>query len=62
MKTVKDEVKKILDNLPEDCTLEDIQYHLFVLQKIENGLNDVKEGRVLSSEEIEKKMKKWIIK
>ena len=62
MQTIKDEVKQILDKLPDDCSLEDIQYHLYVLQKIENGLKDVEEGRVISHEEVEKKMQKWIIK
>ena len=62
MLTVKEEVKHILENLPDDCTLEDIQYHLFVLQKIENGLEDLKERRVVSQEEVEKKLEKWIIK
>ncbi len=62
LQTVKEEVKHILEKLPDDCTLEDVQYHLFVLQKIEIGLEDLKEGRVVSQEEVEKKMNKWIIK
>ncbi len=62
MQTVKEEVRHILEKLPDNCTLEDVQYHLFVLQKIENGLEDLKEGRVVSHEDVEKKMKKWIIK
>ncbi|MEO6694584.1 MAG: hypothetical protein ABIY50_07605 [Ignavibacteria bacterium] len=62
MPTVKEEVKQIIENLPDNCTLEDIQYHLYVLQKIENGLKDVEEGKLLSHEEVEKKMQKWIIK
>jgi predicted transcriptional regulator len=45
--------------LPEDCTLEDVQYHLYVLQKIERGLKDIEEGRVYTQEEVEKKMSKW---
>ena len=62
MQTIKDEVRQIIDKLPDDCTLEDIQYHLYVLQKIENGLKDIEEGKVLSHEEVEKKMQKWILK
>ncbi len=62
MQTIKEEVKQIIEKLPDDCSLEDIQYHLYVLQKIENGLKDVEKGRVISHEEIEKKMQKWIIK
>ena len=48
MQTAKQEVKEILAHLPEDCTLEDIQYHLYVLQKIQRGLDDARNGRVYS--------------
>ncbi len=46
MQTAKYEVSKLLTHLPDDCTLEDIQYHLYVLQKIERGLKDAEEGRI----------------
>ena len=60
MQTVKQEVSNLLNRLPEDCSLEDVQYHLYVLQKIERGLKDVEKGRVYSQEEVEKKMSKWL--
>jgi len=60
MQKVKQEVNKLLKSLPDDCTLEDIQYHLYVLQKIERGLKDSKEGRVYTQEEIENRMKRWL--
>lgn len=62
MNTVKEEVSQLLERLPDDCSFEDIQYHLYVLQKIERGLQDIKEGRVYSQEEVEKYMSKWFIK
>jgi predicted transcriptional regulator len=62
MQTAKQEVGELLKRLPEDCSLEDIQYHLYVLQKIERGLQDTKEGRVYTQEEVEKLMAKWIEK
>jgi len=62
MQTAKKEVSELLSRLPEDCSLEDIQYHLYVLQKIERGLNDAEAGRVLSQEEVEKRMSKWLEK
>ncbi len=60
METAKKEVSELLKRLPEDCTLEDVQYHLYVLQKTERGLKDAEEGRVYSQEEIEKMMAKWL--
>lgn len=62
MQTAKQEVSNLLNRLPEECTLEDIQYHLYVLQKIERGLKDVEEGRVYTQEEVEKMMSKWLAK
>lgn len=60
MQTAKEEVRGLLDQLPEDATLEDIQYHIYVCQKIERGLKDVREGRVISQKEVEKRMSKWL--
>jgi predicted transcriptional regulator len=60
MQTAKREVTGLLSRLPDDCSLEDIQYHLYVLQKIERGLKDAEEGKVLTQEEVEKKMARWL--
>jgi predicted transcriptional regulator len=60
MSTAEKEVKKLLDQLPDGASYEDIQYHIYVRQKIERGLKDVEEGRVLSHKEIESKMAKWL--
>ncbi len=62
MQTAKREVSELLTRLPENCSLEDIQYHLYVVQKIENGLKDAKEGRVYTQEEVEKRMARWLEK
>ncbi len=60
MQKTKQEVSDLLNRLPDNCTLEDIQYHLYVLQKIEQGLKDIEEGRIYTQEEVEKKMSKWL--
>ena len=57
--TAKQEAQRILDALPDDASLEQIQYHLYVVQKIEAGLRDAEEGRVLSQEEVERRIAKW---
>lgn len=41
METAKDQVQQILQMLPEDASLEDIQYHIYVRQKIQQGIDDV---------------------
>ena len=60
METVKQEVSNLLTRLPDDCSLEDVQYHLYVLQKIERGLKDAEEGRDYTQEEVGKRMAKWL--
>ena len=62
MSTAKEEVRKMLDELPDDASFEDIQYHIYVREKIEHGLKDVEEGRTLTQEQVEKRMAKWLAK
>ena len=62
METAKEQVQQILEELPESASLEDIQYHIYVRQKIQQGLEDVEAGRVVSQEEAEKRLSKWLTK
>jgi len=60
MSTAKQEVATLLEKLPEDCTLEDVQYHLYVINKIQSGLDRAdSEGR-LSQQTVEEKLGKWL--
>jgi predicted transcriptional regulator len=60
MAPAKDEVRRLLELLPDDASLEDIQYHIYVRQKIERGLEDIETGRMSSEEEFEARMSKWL--
>jgi hypothetical protein len=44
MKSAKEEVCELLDQLPEDSSLEDIQYHIYIRQKIQRGSNCLREA------------------
>jgi len=59
MNTVKAEVKSIVDKLPDECTFEDVQYHLFVAEKIQRGIDRASAEGTLSQEEVERKFSKW---
>jgi predicted transcriptional regulator len=59
MATAKDQVRKLLDQIPDDSSFEDIQYHIYVREKVERGLKDAEEGRVLSQDEVERRMLRW---
>jgi predicted transcriptional regulator len=57
----KQTVRDLLDRLPDDCSLEDVQYHLYVLQSIERGRADVDAGRTVSHEDVARELrKKWL--
>lgn len=60
MNAAKQEVMRILERLPEDASFEDIQYHIYVRQKIEHGLEDAEAGRTLPEEEFDQRMAKWL--
>lgn len=60
--TAKTEAKKIIKNLPDDSTFDDIQYHLFVAEKLSRAREQIKEGKVHTQEEVEKRLEKWLIK
>jgi hypothetical protein len=60
MSNPKDEVLQLIQNLPADSTFEDIQYHIYVREKVEKGLKDFEVGRTLTQTQIEEKMAKWL--
>jgi hypothetical protein len=57
--TAKDDVQSLLQKLPDDCTLEDVQYHLYVLGKIRRGIERAESEGVVSQEEAERRFAKW---
>lgn len=54
MSLVKDEAKKIIDNLPEQANWDDIMYQFYVMKKVALAVKAVDEGKVLSHEEVKK--------
>jgi predicted transcriptional regulator len=56
MGMVKDEAKKLIDQLPEEITWDDIMYEIYARKKIENALKAVEEGKVVSHEEARKRL------
>lgn len=60
MRTAKEEVRNLLESLPDNCSIEDIQYHLYVAEKINRGLSRAKKEQTWSQEDVEGKFKKWV--
>jgi hypothetical protein len=60
MSTVKQQVESLLNKLPEESSLEDIQYHLYVFDKVRRGLDDARNRGTMSQEDVEKRLSKWL--
>lgn len=60
MSPLKEKVIELIKSLPDDCTWEDIQYHIYVREKVERGIQDIDDGKVLTQDELEKEMKEWL--
>lgn len=60
MQTVKQEVASLLERLPEDSSLEDVQYHLYVIEKIRRGLERAETEKTLSQVQAEARLGKWL--
>lgn len=48
----KQTVLELLERLPDDCTIDDVLYHLYVIQSAQAGLADLDRGHVLSHEAV----------
>jgi len=55
----KEAVRRLLEELPADATYEDIQYHIYVQQKIDAGLDAADRGDFISDEEIAQRIGRW---
>lgn len=62
MQTAKQDVRELLDHLPDDSTLEDIHYHLYVLEKIRRGETRATSEGTLTQDDVEARLRKWITK
>ena len=59
MKTAREEVTQIVQSLPEDSTYDEILRELAFARMVEKGLQDSREGKVVSNEELGKRINSW---
>lgn len=60
MATAKDEVRRLLEALPDDASLEDVQYSIYVRERIERARREAAEGTVIDQSEVESRMERWL--
>ena len=52
---VKEEARRLVENLPEDVTWDDLMYQIYVRQNIEAGLADSEADRVIEVGDVRKR-------
>jgi len=60
MSTTKQNIESPLNRLPDNISVEDVQYHLYVLDKVRRGLEDARVNGTLSQEDVESRFSKWL--
>ena len=60
MGTAKEEIEALLTRLPDDCSVEDVQYHLYVLEKVRLGIESAETRPTFTQEEAEGRLRKWL--
>ena len=58
--TVKESAQQIIAGLPDDVTWDEIQYHLYLKEMIDEAEAEVAAGKVASLEEVEESLAKWL--
>jgi len=56
----KEKIKKSIDTLPDNLTIDQVIDRMIMLDKIEQGLKDVEDGNVYTTEEVNDKLNKWL--
>jgi hypothetical protein len=57
---LKDEMLKVIQDLPADATVEDAMERLYLLQKVERGIAQAEAGQIVSQEEARQRMTRWL--
>ncbi len=58
--SVKDQILKAIQDLPDDATVESAMERLYLLYKIEQGIEQADRGEVVSQEEVKRRMEQWL--
>ena len=59
MNLLKSAAIKTIEQLPEECSLDDIMYEINFVAQVLEGLKDAEKGRLLTTEELLERVEKW---
>jgi predicted transcriptional regulator len=54
----KQAVRELLDKLPDDCTIEDVLYHVYVLHRVSQGLAEADAGELIPHEQVREELRR----
>ncbi len=57
---IKEKIKSLIDNMPDDTTIDDIIHALYIQAKLERAEKSVSEGNGISHEDAKKRLQKWL--
>ena len=60
MSNPKAEARSMIEGLPEDASIEDIQYHLYVLEKVKRGIDRAEVEGTISHADAKARLSKWL--
>jgi hypothetical protein len=52
---IKEQARRLLDNLPDSATWEDLMYQIYVRQAIEAGIKDSDDGKTVDVKEVRRR-------
>jgi len=61
MSPIMQDVESLLERLPIDASIEDLQYHLYVIDKVRKGLESIENDGGLTQEQVESRLGKWLV-
>jgi predicted transcriptional regulator len=62
MSSAKQQLRSMIDTLPRNCSVEDAIYRLYVLHRIQQGEEDIRKGRTVTHDRVNKEMDEWLSK
>lgn len=58
--TAKQQILQAIQQLPEDADFEQAMERLYLLFKVQRGLTQADAGRVVSQDEVERRVAEWL--
>jgi len=62
MAEIKQQVIKMIQNLPDEVSLDEIMAELYFRLQVDAGLKELNDGKRIPHEEVQKQMSKWLLR